>query len=834
MIFFSLHRSQICCLGLLLTLFGCEQQIQIRRVVPIDSTGALRATAAILDQDGTIIVVGASTAVRGIDQSRLAAHPETQGDLRILPADSLSGGTGSSLGMGSIQLTLRRIEQSVPRPSRLLALTGLEDLAFSGFVSDDSGQSWRDLGGGFPGLRNRTVAGATFSQEGFYISTQLGEVREALFQRFESNVWQQLTVPISKGNPVAIRFATPGNSCLLGTAVPGLVSEDCGKSWKDYGSDVAVIQSTAADPRVPGLLYALGYGAAGTMRVLRSDDWGINWKELPFPRFSFNFNVYSRIRIDPERPNVIYCIYGPSSLPDVTPNVVWRSTDGGMRWELVKRDIPFVAAQTDFANKRHYGYLQGDQTLYVASSDFSSFDRVTLAQRIQSIPALIDGKLYLSVRPLSDVFVARFRPDGTRISYAEFGGTGNDAPDSIGIFPNGDLLISGWSQGDDLPATSRVSNDALGFVARLSPDGSQVRWLTRVPGSTRDVDEAWPVFSAVAEDGDVMVHTRAVDPAGVQIAYLRLAGADGKLQVRTRLGFRAPGPVVRWKGDEALVAGDGFVRRIDRDGRQLAEYGGQMTDVAALELLPQGGILQLGTFTGRFVIPPNPNQLLKTYGTVQRLGDEGSLVSRSYVGGSEYSTAQTGAVDPFGNILVAGLTTSRDFPLRAPLMQWESLVGEGFLMKFDGGLARRIYSTVLSGFRPVKILPLGTSRWLLVGNGLADVRPRVPSNPKETLTFLYVDEREGGLPRIDGLSRQEDPRENIGFRNFPAGTEATVAGEWARESSTVWVDAVQVAATNDGEGRLRFIVPTELQFGYHQVVVRTGQKESNALRFVVP
>jgi len=506
-----------------------------------------------------------------------------------------------------------------------------------------------------------------------------------------------------------------------------------------------------------------------------------------------------------------------------------------MRWDLVSREIPFTVAQSDFVHKRHYGYRRGLRDLYVASSDFSTYTKVPIGQPVNSIPGLINGRLYLSVRPLSDIFVARFRPDGTRISYVEFGGTGYDTPDSVAIFPNGDLLISGWSEGDQLPATSRLSSDALGFVARLSPDGTQVRWLTRVPAITQvaDGNEFWPVYSAVAEDGDVMVHSRTVEPAGFQTTYLRLAGADGKLQAKARLGLTAAGPVVNWKRGESLVAWDGIVRRIDRDGRKLAEYGGQMTNVAALEPLPQGGILQLGTFTGRFVIPPNPNQQLRSYGTVQRLAEEGLPVIRSFVGGSESSTAQTGASDPFGNIVVAGVNRSIDFPLRAPIVQNENQ-GEGFLVKFDGGLGRRIYSTLLGQFRPVKILPLGTSRWLLIGNGPVDAKPRVTFDPKETLTFLYVDEREGGLPRIDGMSRPEDPREYIGIRNFPAGTEATLAGEWARDSSTVWVDGVQVEAIDAGGGRLRFIVPTELQFGYHQVVVRTGQKESNTLRFVVP
>lgn len=69
----------------------------------------------------------------------------------------------------------------------------------------------------------------------------------------------------------------------------------------------------------------------------------------------------------------------------------------------------------------------------------------------------------------------------------------------------------------------------------------------------------------------------------------------------------------------------------------------------------------------------------------------GSILATFVFGGSLQDTPYAAAVDPQGNVVVVGSTTSTDFPLVTPIQA----TGAGFVVKVDGQLTKILYSTRL-------------------------------------------------------------------------------------------------------------------------------------------
>jgi photosystem II stability/assembly factor-like uncharacterized protein len=113
---------------------------------------------------------------------------------------------------------------------------------------------------------------------------------------------------------------------LVGTIGQGIMrSRDGGETWYRVGigqgmhSD-ALVRTLANDPRRPEIVYA------GTDKGLyRSDDAGEKWRLLDAPLSKY---AVWALTIDAQEPQVMFAGTGTP-----TPATVFRSTDGGVRWE---------------------------------------------------------------------------------------------------------------------------------------------------------------------------------------------------------------------------------------------------------------------------------------------------------------------------------------------------------------------------------------------------------------------------------------------------------------------------------------------------------------------
>lgn len=81
-----------------------------------------------------------------------------------------------------------------------------------------------------------------------------------------------------------------------------------------------------------------------------------------------------------------------------------------------------------------------------------------------------------------------------------------------------------------------------------------------------------------------------------------------------------------------------------------------------------------------------------------KIDPAGNLVYRLVFGGSSLDTPRGLAVDPNGDLFIAGATTSTDFPLLNPLNRNAPRVLErGFLSKLDPTGTRLLFSTFIGG-----------------------------------------------------------------------------------------------------------------------------------------
>jgi Beta-propeller repeat len=293
--------------------------------------------------------------------------------------------------------------------------------------------------------------------------------------------------------------------------------------------------------------------------------------------------------------------------------------------------------------------------------------------------------------------------------------------EAVQLDASGNIYAAGYL----MPKTPKSSSDASdAFVAKLSPDGSQVLYLTIFGGSS--LDEAHAL--ALGGDGSVFVvgYTASSDfpvtagalrPAsGYFGGFIAKLNPSGSLVYTGTLGSKATGIVLDSAGD-VFISGDiggstsglpstsgtvtggpgGFILKLDSTLSQIQlsvnGYGG------LIALDPQGDIHVAGTAPGNPYPGGGPPQLPAgafqsshaatfcyyasgdpsgplaydcNYQYVAEIDPSGTnLLWVTYVTGTYGATPTAIALDSENNVIVAGTTNSTDYPVTAGALQAE-------------------------------------------------------------------------------------------------------------------------------------------------------------------
>ena len=344
---------------------------------------------------------------------------------------------------------------------------------------------------------------------------------------------------------------------------------------------------------------------------------------------------------------------------------------------------------------------------------------------------------------IPDAFVAKLDPTGSTLVYATYlGGAGVEHGRAIAIDGAGNAFVTGDTEAADFPTANPLQSSAGGgdaFVAALNSTATALLYSTYLGGTAYDqgfgiaLDAAGnayvtgqtnstdfpvvnPIEAAPAAGGggsgsdDVFV--TKLDPTGAALLYSTyLGGSDsdagyavavdgsGRAYVTGRT-VSTDFPTVAAYQAVAGGAWDAFVFRVNAAGTALdysTYLGGSRSDQAYGIAVDASGSAYVAGATDSADFPlasPVQAALRGNPGAadafVARLdGAGGGLLHSTYLGGASHDGGAAVALDPQGNVYVAGSASSDDFPVvpgvySASRSWWPGSV-EGFVAKIDSG-----------------------------------------------------------------------------------------------------------------------------------------------------
>ncbi|MFN3711941.1 MAG: SBBP repeat-containing protein, partial [Alishewanella aestuarii] len=314
---------------------------------------------------------------------------------------------------------------------------------------------------------------------------------------------------------------------------------------------------------------------------------------------------------------------------------------GGSSWD------PAYAIAFD-SSATYLGGSGWGTTAYAIALD--SFGNVYVAGETKSdnFPGTSGGAQQKHGGGFSDAFVAKLSNDlKTLIQATYLGGSGNDIAYAITLDSSGNVFVAGYTNSDDFPGTTNGAQPNRGggrdaFVAKLSNDLKTLIQATYLGGSS------WNEARAIAVDssGNVFV-------AGYTYSY-NFPGTFGGAQ-QTYGGGK-----------------DAFVAKLSNDLRTLIQatyLGGSYADEARAIALDSFGNVYVAGYTESDDFPGTFGGAQQKHGggssdafVAKLSNDLKTLIQATYLGGSNGDIAWAIALDSSGNVYVAGLTYSYNFP----------------------------------------------------------------------------------------------------------------------------------------------------------------------------
>ncbi len=244
-------------------------------------------------------------------------------------------------------------------------------------------------------------------------------------------------------------------------------------------------------------------------------------------------------------------------------------------------------------------------------------------------------EIALAPRGERDVYVVRLDADGAILWARGLGGAGDDQAEDLVVFPDGTLAVAGQFTGGDVDVPSAGGGGAapvmltgfgaIGFVARLAPDGdvlwalaapdgtSRARALAALAGGALVIGGTGVGAPGAAPDGGGGVYLTRLDAAGNAEWFRRDGNANVSLEAITTVednivvtgAFVGAATFAHPAGPSQLAAplGDSAMYLARYNSTGTLRWLRRSDDVAtvfphAMTAMPDGGVTVVGRFGG--------------------------------------------------------------------------------------------------------------------------------------------------------------------------------------------------------------------------------------------
>jgi hypothetical protein len=348
-----------------------------------------------------------------------------------------------------------------------------------------------------------------------------------------------------------------------------------------------------------------------------------------------------------------------------------------------------------------------------------------------------------------DLFIAKLNASGTALLYSTYlgGTTGSSSGQGIAVDAAGNVYVTGSTAAIDFPTVNPLQAASGGltdaFLVKLDPTGSALVYSTYLGGSGSDVIQAIAVDAAgnayitgntTSVNFPTLNALQPTDPTdpnfpGMNTGFVAKVNVSGTALVyATHLGghgFTYPQAIATDAAGSCYVTGyttsddfplahplqatpggnvDAFVTKLNADGSALVYstyLGGVNADEGHSIAVDEAGNAYVTGSTTSFNFPTV--NALQAYpgGTdvfVAKLNASGSALDYStFLGGADYDTGVSIAVDSAGNAYIVGSTSSKDFRTTHPIQPAVTGVGDAFVVKLNAVGSALLFSTFLGG-----------------------------------------------------------------------------------------------------------------------------------------
>ncbi|MBD3192861.1 MAG: hypothetical protein GF308_19635 [Candidatus Heimdallarchaeota archaeon] len=417
-----------------------------------------------------------------------------------------------------------------------------------------------------------------------------------------------------------------------------------------------------------------------------------------------NYNVHQTLVIDP----LIYSTFVGGNLEDFA-NALALDKDGCAYITGRTSSVNFPISQGAYNDTYGGGEFGYNSFVCKLSADgssllYSTFIGGNFADTGHSIVVDDEGNAIVTGETLSrnfpttdnaysqtssthgDCFVFKLSADGSSLLFSTLvNGEGWDSGKELALDNEGNILVTGETFSTDFPTTEGAYDDSYNggeydcFVFKLSANGSNLLHSTFVGGSTED--RAYSLALDQDENIHVTGYTDSTDFPTTEGAY-----------------------------DESYNGGDFdcFVFKLSANFsvlRYSSFIGGEEDELNWKIVLDDEGNAYITGRTGSIDFPTTEEAYDYTYNEglydcfILKLSSNGStLLYSSFIGGSGFDSGEALALDNQGNVIIAGFTSSTDFPITSDAYdKIMSGMEDLFVLKFSPFNSTVLYSTFIGG-----------------------------------------------------------------------------------------------------------------------------------------